>query len=449
MPTQWPALGLLVGALAVTGAVLVAGRNRLTPWSVCFGALALLLIALTAVRAAPWVATVNILAALTLGALAVSGAAGWLGLLRGLFAVGTAAGRALPWLTRPARTGSDVPRISRHVLRGIAVSAGLLTVFGLLFASADAAFATLAGRALPRFDGLLWGRLIIGMIAAAFAGSAALVAVRPVVSPTAGLPRARPRVEWALPLLVLDLLFAAFVAVQLTVLFGGNSHVLRTSGLTYAQYARQGFWQLLAVAALTLGVVALAGRLVPRDNAGDRLLLRVLLGGLCGLTLVVLAAALRRLDLYEQVYGLTRLRVSVEATRLWLAAIFILVSVAGAFTRSPWLPRATVAVTGLALAVFAMSNPDARIAQAGVDRAAAGRPVDTRYLSTLSADAVPTLARIGPPDVRLCALVPAARRARDAGGWADWNLARIRAQHVLKAKLPPDLADCSTYPTRR
>ena len=61
--------------------------------------------------------------------------------------------------------------------------------------------------------------------------------------------------EWAIPLALLDLLFLAFVAVQLTVLFGGHDHVLETSGLTYAEYAREGFWQLIAAAALTLVVV--------------------------------------------------------------------------------------------------------------------------------------------------------------------------------------------------
>ncbi len=64
--------------------------------------------------------------------------------------------------------------------------------------------------------------------------------------------------EWALPLVLLDALFLAFVAVQIFVLFGGHDHVLRTAGLTYAEYAHQGFWQLVAVAVLTLAVVMTA-----------------------------------------------------------------------------------------------------------------------------------------------------------------------------------------------
>ena len=56
------------------------------------------------------------------------------------------------------------------------------------------------------------------------------------------------------------LLFALFVAVQLRVLFGGAAYVQRTTGLGYGEYARQGFVQLLAVAALTLTVIGVAAR---------------------------------------------------------------------------------------------------------------------------------------------------------------------------------------------
>jgi hypothetical protein len=450
VPQRFPGLGLFVGALAVAGAVLVAARSRLRAWPLGCGAIAITLIALTAVRAAPWVATVNLLAALVLGSVAVSGGTDWRGLLRGVFAVPVAAIRALPWLAvpvlrRPADSDDGArprSRVSRPVLRGLAAAAGLLVVFGLLFGSADAAFATFAGHAVPRLDGLLWARVLIGLAAASFATSAALVAARPVSSPAAAPPRERPRVEWVLPLATLDLLFAAFVTVQLTVLFAGNAHVLRTSGLTYAEYARQGFWQLLVVAALTLVVVASAARLVPRDRPGDRILLRVLLGGLCGLTLVVLASAVRRLDLYEQAYGLTRLRASVMATLWWLTALFVLVLLAGAFRRSPWLPPATVAATGLALVVFALSDPDARIAASAVHRAQHGQPVDVGYLRTLSADAAPSLARLSDRQLRACALAAIVDRRPEPGGWASWNLARSRARQVAAAHPPSAAQPC-------
>ena len=73
-------------------------------------------------------------------------------------------------------------------------------------------------------------------------------------------------VEWLVPIVVLDALFLTFVTVQLTVLFGGHRHVLGTEGLTYAEYARSGFGQLVVVTLLTLSVVAATVRFAPRHS---------------------------------------------------------------------------------------------------------------------------------------------------------------------------------------
>jgi hypothetical protein len=151
--------------------------------------------------------------------------------------------------------------------------------------------------------------------------------------------------------------------------------VLDTAGLTYAEYARSGFAQLLAVAALTLAVVAAARRWA-RDG---RTLLRVLLAALCLLTLVVLASALKRLGLYEQEFGFTRLRFAAHAILLWLGALFVLVLVA----RAAVIPRAAVAITAAAILLFALADPDRRIVQHNVDRSQRTGKLDRHYLERL------------------------------------------------------------------
>src|ERR687893_606155 len=100
----------------------------------------------------------------------------------------------------------------------------------------------------------------------------------------------------------------------------------------------------MLAASLTLAVIALARR--------DSLALRVLLGLLCALTLVVLASALKRLGLYEEAYGFTRLRLLAHGGILWLGGLFMLVLAAGASRRAAWLPRATVALSALTLLGF-------------------------------------------------------------------------------------------------
>ncbi len=139
------------------------------------------------------------------------------------------------------------------------------------------------------------------------------------------------------------------------------------------------------VAALTLAVIAAAGRWA-RDGGT---LLRVLLAALCLLTLVVLASALKRLGLYEEAYGFTRLRFAAHAILLWLGALFVLVLVARG---AQWLPRAALTVTLASFLAFAFADPDRRIAEWNVDRFERTGNVDTRYLGSLSADAIPALA---------------------------------------------------------
>jgi Domain of unknown function (DUF4173) len=90
---------------------------------------------------------------------------------------------------------------------------------------------------------------------------------------------------------------------------------------------------------------------------------RVLLGVLCALTLVMLASALRRLNLCEDSFGATRLRLLVHVQLLWLGAVFVLLLIAGAAREGAGLPRAIVAVSVAAALGFAASDPDARIAE--------------------------------------------------------------------------------------
>ena len=79
-----------------------------------------------------------------------------------------------------------------------------------------------------------------------------------------------------------------------------------------AEYVHQGFGQLTAATFLTVVVVAVTMRIAPREVARDALLLRVLLGLLCVLTLAVVASALYRMSLYQEAYGYTVLRVFVD-----------------------------------------------------------------------------------------------------------------------------------------
>lgn len=430
-------LNVLLAAAPAALAAYFAGRaagRGVRPWSLVWavGGAALLLV--PALRDAGWPTFLALAAALASGSLALHGTRTWRGTLIGCVGV---VGEVLPgalWVWRGLRERADGSRDRWWpAVRTAGVAAVLLAVFGALFAGADAAFADLLAGLVPEVsvsDGPAHTLLFVLGLAAALGAARTAAAPWRWDRVEGGRGRPRGRMEWALPLIVLNALFAVFIAIQLAVLFGGYDKVLEETGLTYSEYARQGFWQLLTVTLLTLVVIALALRWAPRGAARDRTLVRAVLGVLCALTLVVVLSALRRMELYVDAYGLTRLRVSVAGAELWLGVVIALIMAAGVFG-ARWLPRAVAASAAGAVLCFGLVSPDALVAEQNVRRFERTGQIDLAYLKRLSADAVPALDALPEPQ-RSCALRDIADDV--LGGDKPWyatSYGEARARAVL------------------
>ena len=407
----------LVGAIVVF-AVATSARRSFDFW--LFGGLALALACIPAWLDAAWVVTLDLVVACLLATLAVSGVS--------LFAP---AGPVRALRDAPALVPSPRPEWAPAV-RGALLGLLVVLPFGVLFWSADAAFAQL-GRSLPwpSLDSAP-GRIVVFTGVLLGAVGLALASRRPRSATALPEGSKLTRWEWAISLVLLDLLFLAFVVVQATVLFGGHDHVLETAGLTYSEYARQGFWQLMAAASLTLVVVAMSLRLATVGSSADRMLLRGLVGALCALTLVIVASAIKRLWLYEDAFGLTRERLAAETFSLAVGALFVLVLVAGlvpAVRRR--FARIAIAAGAAGLLAFSLSDPDGRIAARNVDRWRATGDLDIAYAQALSADAVPALAELREP-LRELVLAPYRSRLAEGEPWSSANRSRHRARSVLR-----------------
>jgi hypothetical protein len=445
LPYRAPGIAMALTACVVGAVVLTARREdpaTVSWWRRTFGGLAIGLAVLPAVTDAGWVLAVTVLASAGLAVLAVGGGRTWRGTIAPAFRVVEvtftglgAAGRAVT-TTLPASS-----RVGRH-LRTTAWTVALLLVFGGLFRSGDAAFAGLLDLVVPEvsLEGVIV-RTVIGVAIAS--GTLTLVLLRRRAEDDAVRPPARTAAstEWIVPLGALVGLFATFVLIQLGTLFGGDAVVQRTAGLTYAQYAREGFGQLLTAAVLTLGVVAVVSRYASPADTREERLRRGLLAALCGLTLVVLTSSFHRLSLYEAAFGFTRDRITARATIIWLAVVFLLVLVLAARHRTALLPRAVVAWTGVALLVFGLLQPDALVARGNVARFEATGDIDLWVLSDLSDDAVPVLARSLPPKLAACAVGPGDDTPRDP---LAWNVARSRAD-AARTALPTTSCDVRLF----
>jgi hypothetical protein len=245
-------------------------------------------------------------------------------------------------------------------------------------------------------------------------------------------------------LVALDLLFGAFVALQVAYLFGGLD-TLSAIGMTYSSYARRGFFELAAVVVLVGGLLmALEAVVAHRTRAFVAAALT-----LVALTSVVLASSWLRLGLYEEAYGWTELRFYVAAAIVFLALCLVAAAVLIGRNRAAWLPHAVAAASLVVLLGVNVVGPQAFITDRNLERSIVptivpsyGDPsLDAGYLGTLNAGAIPTLIESLPqlpPSQRADVerlLRDAHRRYVADGGdaWQGWNLERWQARQALEA----------------
>jgi hypothetical protein len=351
---------------------------------------------------------------------------------------------------RPSKEGN-----ARRIGRAVVITAPMLLVFTLLLARADPVFGSFF--TFPDVDlGVAISHVVIaGFFAWVVAGwlrRALLAHPATTGTPVSALPLTLGTTDVTIALGALNVLFAAFVVVQIGWLFGGEALVRRTTGLGYADYARRGFFELTCVAGLLLPVLLGAQALIPTSDVRTLRYYRRLAVPLVVLLGAMMLSAGARMRLYVQYYGISTDRLYATAFMIWLAIVFVWL----AFTVLRSRPRTFT--TGLVvsgfLVLFALNvlDPDALVARANLSRddaehtGAAGK--DLRYVASLGGDAVPLLVSVlTAPDVavdsaalaeRCAAAASVVRRwtgekgARMGGSWTQWNIARARATRVVR-----------------
>jgi len=248
-------------------------------------------------------------------------------------------------------------------------------------------------------------------------------------------------VELGVVLGLLDVLFLAFVVVQFRYLFGGAALVQVSDTLTYAEYARRGFFELVWVAALLLPMMLFLDWLARLDSPRQVRIYRTLAGLLVALLFVVIVSALQRMRLYTQEYGLTELRLYTTAFMFWITAgaVWYLATVLRD-QRERFLFGAMIA--GLvAAAILNALDPDNLIVRTNSARADASTRFDGDYPLLLSLDAAPATVDalpLMPRPQRISAARQLLRRweAAQDYDWRSWNYGRWRAWEAIAAHEP-------------
>lgn len=361
-----------------------------------------------------------------------------------------------------------IPRkLLRPLVRGLAITTVLLLVFGRLLTHADPHFGALFRIALPT-DVFAWmnhGLWVLLYTAIALALTSIPIPsideeggrkVRAVAGAEAESLDDGPRLsglEILMPMAALDLLFALFVYVQIGYLFGGERYVKDTVGVTFAEYARQGFFELATVAILILSMQLLFDWLLRDESKRGRKRFHNLAMVQVGLSMFMLASAAHRMALYQEAYGLTQLRFYATAGIFWIGLTMVW---HGATVLRNRRERFVCGALLSAIAVFFLVqaiNPDGLIARSNLERMArqyggqstlndnrrsvrmsTESQVDRELLRSLSADAFPVIhallhdekGGIVPGDASLFTSYKMPTETFRTWSWSYWQ-----ARHVL------------------
>ena len=336
----------------------------------------------------------------------------------------------IDWATVPVDARA---RRARGTAIGMAAAVPVAAVFGGLLMQADPAFDRLVSRALDIELAPLVSHLATVVLWAWLSAGVLRLVCRPDDARSAAVARhgTLGLGEVGTVLVVVDLLFAAFVLVQFRYLFGGNDLVRELTGMSYAEYARRGFFELVAVATLSLPLLLAADHWLDQRDPVRVRRVRQLSGVMLLLLDVMLASALLRMWLYTAQFGLTELRFYTTAFMGWLVLVF------GWFVATVLRGRRERFGTGalvagwLVLAALNLVNPDGVIAGVNLGRAARGRPLDVAYAATLSADALPAfhrgLPRLGTNEACTAALRLEGRWRAELAAGERWTIALARA----------------------
>lgn len=332
---------------------------------------------------------------------------------------------AVQW-TQSRRQNTNNP-VSGAIVRGLFFSVPVVVVFAILLSSADTLFANMLNDVVGVFSFSAYGDLIettiitlmitwvmIGGLAYAILpraygqsspeldASADDAPDNSETHTTSIEPRKNPAhfrlgiIEATMMLGSLCLLFGIFVVFQVTYLFGGQTML---GDFTYAEYARRGFFELVTVSVLVLGLGLFLDQFTVR-NLTQHGLFRLLMTVLVALTGVILVSAWYRMSLYEAAYGFTHLRIYTYVFMVALAALFVF------FLLQLYRIRENVFALGVLLTaigylvVLNLLNVDYLIAQRNIERYHAQHELDACYLEAFSVDALPAiLALYQHPDV--------------------------------------------------
>lgn len=346
------------------------------------------------------------------------------------------------------RGAKEDRKVFSQIVKGVLMAIPVLFVFLFLFSSADLIFQKYVSDLINIDNGLeiIFRFILILIVTIAYIGAytysfrekeGQITAQQNSKNYTIG------HIESSILLGSVNVLFFTFILVQFTYLFGGESNIF-IQGFTYAEYARRGFFELIAVAIISLLLLLTTEKYVIKKETEHAMGFKILGTALVIQVILIMASAFTRLSLYEEAYGFTTLRLYSHAFIILLAIIFclLLYKIYKDRRENTFAFRVFISIA-LFIAVMNFLNPDAFIARRNIERFDATGKLDIYYLSRLSDDAILDTIKvlnISNEDLKKSFARELYWRAQNSDSpyfsqWQSLNIARMRAYKILNSKI--------------
>lgn len=181
--------------------------------------------------------------------------------------------------------------------------------------------------------------------------------------------------------IVLTVFYLIFAVVQVAYLFTNSAGL--PDGMTYAEYARQGFFQLLFVAVVNVCMVLIFSAVFKKN-----MMLNVSLFIMCVCTYIMIASSAVRLYMYISEYSLTYLRINTIWALVVTSVVMLGVIVSLFWNRMP-LFRYILMVIMVMFTLYAFIRPGAVIAKYNLSHVNSEQEVDLEYVMDIGSDGVP------------------------------------------------------------
>ncbi len=314
-----------------------------------------------------------------------------------------------------------------YILIGVCIAIPLLVVIISLLCTADAVFKQFIVDLLERINLKSIIGFLLTFIAVWFGAYCAFryLGKRKIPETVTDTRKFEPLVAITV-LSLISIVYLFFSIIQILFLFWGGMQL--PESYTFAEYAREGFFQLLFVCILNVAIV-----LFVRSFFRKSIVLNIFLAVISCCTYIMIASSAFRMFMYVQNYNLTFLRILVfwglALIALLLAGILIQIF----YEKFPLFRYGLVVVCVCYLAL-SFSHPDYWIAKYNLSQMEymSEDNMDYTYLSKLSSDAAPIIADYEGPWVNSYV----ARLAKNTDdSIRQLNISHVYARSLFKEEL--------------